>query len=662
MMKTIQKLCLCVLITLAGTASLAASEPLNVTSPDGKITATVTLGEDIRYSLSYQGRELVKPSPLALVLEKERLGAHPVLAKATRREVRDTLEAKLYKKSRLEERYNELKLAFEGGYALVFRAYDEGLAFRWETSKPGELTIRDEVFICSFDENPTATMLEGHFHQYESLYRKANIETLADFEGGALTTAALPTVLEFKQGPKLAIAESDLLNYPALYLTYDLSYPHALIGKFPKYPRREAPGGFHDFDLRVTEEENFIARTEGTRTYPWRIFIVAPRDADLLNSDLVYLLARPPEAGADYSWVKPGKVAWDFWISWNLQDVDFPTGINTATFKYFIDFAARHHIEYVNLDWLWSDPHDLTRMNPNVDVPYLIRYAKSKGVGITLWCLARTLAAQMPQIMDVFEKWGVAGLKIDFFDRDDQKMVELYERFARAAAQRKMAIDFHGATPPSGFIRTYPNVLNFEAVRGMEYDKFNDQGTPPDHDVNLAFLRMLAGPMDYTPGAMRNANKANWKPIPDLPMSQGTRCHQLALYVLCEMPLAMLSDMPTAYEREPAIMKFLEQVPTVWDETVALDGELGEFAVLARRTGERWYVGAINSWNPRRVTVDLGFLPAGNYQATLYVDGVNADKTATDYQELTKTVSNTTKLDLDLKPGGGAVVVLSKAE
>jgi alpha-glucosidase len=467
-------------------------------------------------------------------------------------------------------------------------------------------------------------------------------------------------VFDLAGGLKLALLQADLDDYPAMYLGYRQSHPRGLRSVFPRRALREAPGGFMSFDLVATEQADDIAETQGTRTFPWRAFVVARRDADLLASDMVTRLAPPPAPGSDFSWVKPGKVVWDYWANWNLEGVDFPAGRNDATFRYHVDFAARNGFEYVNVDWFWSDPHDLFATNPDVDVPGLVRYAREKGVGIFVWCLARTLERQLQPALDRFQKWGVAGLKIDFFDRDDQRMVPLYRRFAEEAAKRKMLVLFHGATPPTGLSRTFPNVLGYEAVRGLEYDKFNEQGSPPPHEVTIAYTRMLAGPMDFTPGAMRALSKANWKAVGDLPSSQGTLTRQLAMYVMYDTSLPMLSDMPTAYERQPDALDFLKAVPTTWDETLGLDGRIGEWALIARRKGSDWWVAAMTDWDRRTVEMPLSFLDAGSWEATIWADGANADKVGTDYRRRVSDVQAPGTLHLELAPGGGAVVRLRR--
>ena len=454
--------------------------------------------------------------------------------------------------------------------------------------------------------------------------------------------------------------EADLEDYPALYLGYRASHVRTLSAVFPKRATGEQPGGYMGFSLVPTGRADDIAETNGTRSFPWRAFVVARRDADLVANDMVTRLAPPPAPGADFSWVKPGKVVWDYWADWNLEGVDFVSGRNTRTFKYHVDFAAKHGFPYVNVDWQWTDPHDLFALNPEIDVPEIVRYARERNVGIFVWCLAQTLERQLAPFMDRMQKWGVVGLKIDFFDRDDQRMIALYRRFAEEAAKRKLMVLFHGATSPWGLSRTLPNVVGYEGVRGLEYDKFDEKGVPPDHDVTLAYTRMLAGPMDYTPGAMRALSKGNWKAMGALPAAQGTVAHQLAMYVVYDAPLPMLSDMPTAYEKEPAALELLQAVPTTWDETVGVDGRIGESVVVARRKGDEWWIGAMTDWNARTLEVPLAFAGGARWEATLWTDGPNADRVGTDYRRAAQEVDGTTALRLALAPGGGAVVRLRK--
>ena len=632
-----------------------------VAAPDGHLSAAITVGDDVRYSISLDGRPLVTASPVSLTLADGRVfGRRARVLRVERDEKRESIPTPVGKRAIVANVYREAAVVFSDGATLRARIFDDGFALRWETSLDGRIAVKDEGFSVAFAEETSAFFLggDGAHHGYEGLWRH---EPISQIGGWTTSAASLPLVFDLAGGVKLGLIQADLDDYPALYLTHRPSQARTLVSVFPRRATREQPGGYLNFDLVVSERADDIAETAGTRTFPWRAFVLARRDADLVASDMVTRLG-PDPAGASSSddWVVPGKVVWDYWADWNLEGVDFRAGRNTATFKYHVDFAARHGFRYVNIDWLWTDPLDLDAHNPEIDVPEIVRYAREKNVGIFVWCLARTLERQLAPFMDRAQKWGVAGLKIDFFDRDDQRMVALYRRFAEEAAKRKLLVLFHGATAPWGLSRALPNVLGYEAVRGLEYDKFNEQGTPPGHDVTLPYTRMLAGPMDYTPGSMRAMSRNTWKMVGDLPASQGTVAHQLAMYVVYDAPLVMLSDMPTAYEKQPAALEMLSAVPTTWDETVGVDGRIGEWVVVARRKGDEWWLGAMTDWTGRALDVPLAFTGGGSWEASLWIDGINADRVGTDYRHVTQTVEGGNTMRLALAAGGGAVVRLRR--
>jgi alpha-glucosidase len=410
----------------------------------------------------------------------------------------------------------------------------------------------------------------------------------------------------------------------------------------------------------VTKRADYVAKTQGTRSFPWRVVIISTSDKDLLNNDMVYRLASPSRV-EDVSWIKPGKVAWDWWNDWNISHVDFRVGVNTSTYKYYTDFAAANHIEYILLDEGWSDDRDIMKIVPDVNLQEIIDYAKQKNVGVWLWMGSYPLDQKMDEAFATYSKMGVKGFKIDFMDRDDQNMVEYYYRVAKTAAANHIMIDFHGAYKPTGLQRTYPSVVNVEAVHGMEQLKWSNPDMPK-FDVTIPFIRMVAGPMDYTPGAMRNATKESFRPINSSPMSQGTRCHQLAMYVMYEAPFEMLSDNPTIYMREPESLNFIASVPTTFDETIALDGKVGEYAAIARRKNDTWFVGAMGNWDAHDITLDLSFLKDGNYEAEIFKDGINADRDATDYKREGIKVSAKDKINVHLSTGGGWVARIYSAK
>jgi alpha-glucosidase len=479
---------------------------------------------------------------------------------------------------------------------------------------------------------------------YEPAFRRVRLDTLRNGRRGLL-----PALIALQGGPKLAITESGLEDYPGMYLVAGDSGGPALRALFPQAALAEREA--NDRDVHVTRRADYLARTSGRRALPWRIVMTADEDRQLLLNQMVYLLALPSRS-SDVSWIRPGKVSWDWYNNLNLRGVPFRAGVNDSTYRYFIDFASRNSIPYIVLDEGWYKLGDLLAQSPGIDVPSLVKYGAEKNVGIVLWATWSTLERQLVPALDLFQRWGVKGIKVDFMQRDDQRVVNYYYRVAREAAARKLLVDFHGAHKPAGLDRTWPNVLTFEGVKGLENNKWEDLVTPR-HNVTLPFTRMLAGPMDYTPGAMLNAQPRNFRPIFDRPMSQGTRVHQLAMYVVFESPLQMLAESPSEYEREPDAMDFLRGVPVTWDETHALAGQVGSHVALARRRGTEWYVGAMSNDSSRTLTLDLSFLGSGSYTMESWVDGINADRNAMDFRRERRVVTSTDRVPMVLAPGGG---------
>jgi alpha-glucosidase len=634
---------------LAPDESVAATHTLK--SPDGRIELRVRADDLLRYDVLLKGAALLRDSTLAMTIDRTTLGATPKVASAKTRAVDRWIEPPVKQKAaRLRERYNELRLEMKGRYAVVFRAYDEGVAYRFETSLPQrEIKVRDEEVGFRF-----AGDWSVYFHREEGLlsHNEQHYKRKALTEISADTFGSTPAVVD-AGGVKVAIADSDIEGYPGLWLQG--TGGNGLAGKFPPYPLQEELA--RDRDLKVSEAADYIAVTTGTRSYPWRVLGIAEKDAELITNALVYLLAKTSQV-PDTSWIKPGKVAWDWYNANNVRGVDFKSGVNTATYKHYIDFASRHGLEYVILDEGWYELGNLLAVSPAMDVPALVSYAKQKNVGIILWVVWKTLDDQLDAALDQFERWGVAGLKVDFMQRDDQKVVDFYHRVCREAAKRKMLVDFHGGIRAAHMTRTWPNLLTNEGVKGLEHNKWSAD-SHPEHNVTLPFTRMFVGPFDYTPGAMRNAAQKSFAPIFEQPMSQGTRCHQLAMYVVYESPLQMLADSPSAYDAEPEVMEFLGPVPTVWDETRALDGRIGDYVVVARRDGADWWIGAMTDWTPRELEVPLGFLPEGNFRVDAFQDGVNAGRWASDYKRVAQDVTRATTLKVQLAEGGGWAARLS---
>jgi alpha-glucosidase len=624
----------------------AAQSSYDLRSPDGRIELRIRTADRIRYDLILRGTAVLENATISLDVEHNKLGIQPKVVDAKTHSTDQVVEPVVRQKfAKIRDHYNELRLKMDGGYSVVFRAYNEGVAYRFETSLPKEkVTVYGEESAFNFPANYVV-----YYPQEDSFYshneRKYLPQHLSEIAPEFIAT--LPAIVDVGQGAKLAIAESDLEDYPGLWLRG--TGGSGLAATFPPYPLKEVQTS--DRDYKPVETADYIAVTSGTRTFPWRVIGIADHDGDLLTNQIVYLLQRPSQF-PDTSWIKPGKVAWDWWNDWNIYGVDFKAGINTKTYEYYVDFASKYGIPYIILDDGWYKLGNLLEVTPELNIVELVSYAKQKNVGIILWASWKTLDDQLVPALDQFEKWGVKGIKVDFMQRSDQIMIDYFYRVCREAAKRHMLVDFHGDQKPASMTRIWPNLINAEGVRGMEWSKWSRE-SEPEHNVTLPFTRMFLGPMDYTPGAMRNATKATFAAINSQPMAMGTRCHQLAMYVVYDAPLQMLSDSPSNYLREPEIMEFLGPVPTEWDETKALDARIADYVVVARRNGKDWYIGAMNDWTPRSLDIDLSFLSDGNFTMDAYQDGANADRDASDYQKTTTQVSRSTKLKLQLASGGG---------
>ncbi|PQM55979.1 MAG: hypothetical protein CL924_00150 [Deltaproteobacteria bacterium] len=650
---------LTLLLILSTFISLKAQKTKTFTlvSPNEGLIAQIDVSDKIYYSLQVKEQEIILPSAISMTLEDGTVLGKKAKVKDNFIETYNTFIDPLYwKKDSISDHYNYLRLDFKQDFSLEFRIYNEGFAYRFVTKFEEPITIKSEELNFNFRDNYnliSAQLDKGSFqHSYENNYITSPVQKFSNDK-----MMMLPFLAEARSGVKMVFTEADLESYPGMYLTKGED-KNTLTSIQPKYPTKEKIGGHMDFDLLVEERADYLAKTEGSRSFPWRVFVFSEDDRTLLNNDLVYKLAKPAEG--DFSWVKPGKVAWDWWNALNLTGVDFEPGFNTETYKYFVDFAAKNNIEYINLDEGWSDQFDLTKITTDIDMPELIAYAKQKGVKIILWCVARTLDAQLEDAMNQFEEWGISGIKVDFMDRDDQKMVDYYYRIAKAAAEKKILVNFHGAYKPTGLNRTFPNVINQEAVRGLEYNKFSEpDGTTPDHAATIPFIRMLAGPMDYTPGAMTNVSKENFKVVFDAPMSQGTRAQQIAMYVVFEGPLQMLSDAPTAYEKEPQVLDIIADIPTTWDDTQAVGGKVGEYAIIARKKGDNWYIGGITNWEARKVAVNYFFLTENSYEATILSDMDESKTDGTKYQITKDEIKPFDRREIDLAPGGGFFIKLT---
>jgi alpha-glucosidase len=653
------------LITLVSTVAFS-QKPYLLESPDGHLRVTIEWRDQLSFVILRDQDTLISRSPISMTLGSgEHLGLKPVLKNAKTISINQTISAPFYKRSVIQDHFKEATLTFKGDFSVVFRAYNEGVAYRFVLTKPKEIQITSEEAtfrfagdyktVVPYVNKPSGENFEQQFfNSFENTYTRTNLSGL-----DPKRLMFLPLVVEAGKN-KVCITEADLEDYPGMYFA-NTDGKKSLTGVWARHPGKVEQGGYNKIQEIVLARELFIAKTKGTRSFPWRVMAVAAHDKQLLDNDLVYKLASPSRV-TDISWIKPGKVSWDWWSDWNLYGVGFPTGVNTTTYKHYIDFASEHKIEYIILDEGWSVKMkaDLTQIVPEINMKELVDYGKEKNVGVVLWAGYYAFNKDMENVCRYFSGLGVKGFKVDFMDRDDQAMVNFYYHAAETAARHHLILDFHGAYKPTGLQRTYPNVLNVEGVHGLEQLKWSASADQVTYDVTIPFIRMLAGPMDYTPGAMRNATKENFRPINSEPMSQGTRCRQLAEYVVFEAPFEMLSDNPSNYQAEPECTQFISRVPTTWENTMALDGEIGSFVAVARQKDESWYVGAMTNWDARSLELDLSFLPEGHYKMEVFEDGVNAAKTARDFNHHSAPLPDSKKISVSMAPGGGFVARIYK--
>lgn len=648
------------LAALVPMLTYAAPKPktYELKSPNSAIVVHIVVDEHVCWSVDHKGQSVIIPSEISVQLQDgEILGEHPKVLGSATENVNTTITPINYKKRAIKDQYTQLTLKCQGDYSIVFRAYDDAVAYRFVTNKKGELIVKNEEANFNFANDDKAFIPiqwdlragKNFNSSFEALYHEIN---LSQFPKDSL--AFLPLLVDIGENKKVAVLEADLDDYPGMYLHLNAT-GKGLSGVYAPYP---LSAQLHSINYIPDSRADYIAKTTGTRNFPWRVIVVSEQDKDLLNQDIIQKLAASPKL-SDVSWIKPGQVAWDWWNNWNVSHVDFKAGINTPTYKYYIDFAAANHLPYIIMDEGWSKDLDLMQISPRINLQEIIDYGRSKGVGVILWATWYAVTHQLDTAFPFYAKMGVKGFKIDFIDRDDQIAIASTYTIAKKAAENKLMVDYHGTSKPTGLQRTWPNVIGYEGVKGLENFKWADEDQPR-YVVTIPFIRMMAGPMDYTPGAMRNATQAAFRPINDNPMSKGTRSAQLAEYVVFDAPLQMLSDNPTIYMREQECTDFITSIPTTFDETVALDGKVGEYLALARRKGDTWFVAAMTDWTPRSLTIDCSFLPAGEYEAVVFRDGLNADRDATDYKEETIRFKSGDKLPIQLYGGGGWVARIQK--
>ena len=645
------------------TAGSAQAKVYKLSSPDGRTSVEVDVQKQITWSVRHGGQQVLAPSAISLTAAGNVIGYDARVKSARTEKIRGTVAAPFWRQAAIEERYNELELTLPDGWSLTFRAYDgEGVAYRFSSTslkKGDRITAEQAEF--NFDRDYTAYVPYNPDTEHPfatSFESKYTVAPLSAFRSDALAFSPLLVCLD--GGLRVEVTDADIESYPGMFLKKG-SRSLSLEGSFAPVPAatRETPRrgqvvvDRYSDDLAVIREN---ASKKAPRHFPWRVLAIAESDADLPVNNLVYLLASPSRV-KDISWIKPGKVAWDWWNDWNITGVDFEAGINTRTYKHYIDFAAENGIEYVVLDEGWSAPLDIMKLNPAIDLKELAKYASSKGVDLVLWAVSYVLDKDLEKACKTYSKMGIKGFKVDFMNRDDQEVTEQLYRIAEAAARHQMLVDYHGMYKPAGMNRTWPNVLNFEGVWGLEQMKWTTEDIV-EYDVTFPYIRMLSGPVDYTPGAMRNALKREFAPNNSNPVSQGTRARQVAEYVVFDAPFEMLCDNPSAYRKEQETTDFITAIPTVWDETRILQGTVGQYIVTARRSGTRWYIGGLTGWDARDLSLDLSGLVKGKHSAVLYRDGVNAARNATDYRIETVEVQSKKPLPVHMAPGGGFVLVI----
>jgi alpha-glucosidase len=661
-MKNNKKLCLAILslLLLIRNASFAAKEKKYVlSSPDGTLKVEISAGNELAYQVMHGNDTILSHSNIGLVLENGTIvGKTPRITGERRRKIKDNIESPFYRFKEFVATGNELDLKLKGGFGIIFRAYNEGVAYRFYTTQSSDIIIKEEQAEFNFKEDYTAYLPYTTNDKKPMVMAYQNVYDITPLSKAQPKLAFLPVTVDCGS-VKLTLLESDLEAYPGMFVQSQQG-KYGLKGVFAPYP---AKTDFYPWRKQeyVTETTDFISRSRGSRSYPWRVLAITEKDTDMPVNNLVYALASPNRIG-DTSWIKTGKVAWDWWNDWNLKGVPFKAGINMDTYKYYIDFASRNGLEFIVLDEGWYDPKsgDMLTVIPELDLPELIAYGKSKGVEIVLWTVFNVLDSQLEAACKKYADMGIKGFKVDFLDRDDQTAVEMVYRIAEMTARYKLTLDLHGIYKPTGINRTYPHIINFESVFGMEEVKWTDiKNNMPLYDVTFPYIRMMAGPVDYTPGAMRNATKADWRAMYYTPASMGTRCHQLAAYIVHDSPFTMLCDAPTNYLNEQECVDFIASLPVEVDSTFIASGELGKYIVTVRKKDVNWYIGGMTNWDERDVQLDFSFLPEGvSYTAVLFKDGVNANKQAEDYRKETIRIDKDSRLTLHLASGGGFAMKL----
>ena len=647
-----------ILLCLLVFQALTTTGQHTVASPDNRLKVSVTGGNALLISANFLGTTIIDPSEIGISIRQAK--SDWTIRKLSLREVDENIYPPVTEKRKvIRDHYRELNIAFKSNVSLLVRAYNDGFAYRFVSDIKDSITVTKEIASYTL---PAKTMFYGSpvkkrddVDMYHTSFEEPYLIKPSDSIANDLLFFS-PVLVAYHNDIKAVITESDLEDYPGMFLRF--GKPNVLEGVNAPYPLefRMNPGDFPQ--EVVTRRADYIARTTGKRNFPWRVFMISEKDSQLPGNDMVYRLGAPSKV-PNTEWIKPGKGTDEWIIGINLFNVRFKTGINTETYKYYIDFAKRFGFQRIMMDAGWSETTDLFKINPDINMEEIAAHAKANGISLSMWTLASTLDRQLAPALQQFKKWGVDFIMTDFMDRDDQKMVSFYHRVARACAEQQIMVMFHGAFKPAGFSRTWPNAITREGVLGSEYNVWSDKATP-DHDLLLPFIRMAAGPMDYEPGILDNATRQTFRPISEKVMSMGTRIHQAAMFVVYESPIQLFSGNPSQGLLEPAFMEMIGSLPTTWDETIVVDAELGEYIITARKKNNDWYIGGMTNWNGRTIALNLSFLDEGEYKSQLAVDGANADRYPSDYMITDRTIDKSTSMKITMAKGGGFVLILQK--
>ncbi len=644
-----------ILTALIFTTDLLFGQSYTLKSPNGILVANIDLKDRLTYSLSCNGNAIVEASGIAMrtsaFAESDFLGKHT----ATFNSKNQAVKLLWGTTKEIDENFNQLKLNYSNGLSVEFRCYNEGFAWRVVSAFDREVIVYNETSEFNIPNSATVYFPEvkGFLTPFEVNYLPKSMQTIADG-----TLGLTPFMYKTPSGELVVISESNLFEYPGMFIRKDAG--NSVKAVFPLYPKKEKqelPGRLHLVKwpqisrMVVKKTENYIAKSNGNRSYPWRVVMVAQNDAEILQNSLVYLLADEPKM--DYGWVKPGKVVWDWYHNWNLQGVEFKPGINTQTYKYMVDFAANNGIEYINIDDGWAKLWDFKKVNPNLNLKEVIDYANSKGVKVFIWAMWNTIDKDFTANLDMFSKLGVAGIKVDFFDRADQRIVDFVNKLADECAKRNLLLNLHGMYKPTGINRTFPNIVNIEGVLGLEYNKFSDKCTPV-HNLTIPFVRNVVGPMDYTPGSMRHVTPEQFVKSWENPHSMTTRAQQMAMYIVYHGGVQMLADSPTLYQKDSIAQNFLSGVPVTWDKTIALEGKVGESIAVARKHGDKWYIGCMTANHEHDFNLNLNLLDDREYKMTIIAEGNSDDELVLS----SKRIGKNDRQNFKVKPRSGLVIIL----